>query len=250
MKQLSLKRRFFEPELVLFDLDGTLYDYYTAHKAAIEAVKALVETQFELKAVDFERYFSDARTRVKDDLGAVPAARNRLLYFKTMFELMGLGSSVLNAMNCECVYWNTFVQNSTLFDGVTELIEELRLRKVPKVLITNQMTAPQFKKLVYFDLEDSFDLVVTSEHVGVEKPAKKIFDAAILPFEVESSKIWMFGDDMSADIKGAQQNLGCVTFLKQNQRSLRSLSACKPDVIFENYADIVKLLAGLRSKDG
>ena len=55
---------------------------------------------------------------------------------------------------------------------------------------------------------------------------------------------------MSADIEGARKHLGCVTFLKQNQRSLRSLSACKPDVIFEDYMDIVKLLAGLRSKDG
>ena len=50
----------------------------------------------------------------------------------------------------------------------------------------------------------------------------------------------MFGDDVSADIEGARQHLGCVTFLKQNQRSLRSLSACKPDVIFEDYMDIAE----------
>jgi len=139
MKQIRLKSDFSEPELVLFDLDGTLYDYDPAHQAAIEAVKELVEIQFELKAVDFECYFSDARKKVKEDLGAGPAARSRLLYFKTMFELMGLGSSVLSTMNCEYVYWNTFIQNSRLFDGVTELIDELRMRKVPKVLITNQM---------------------------------------------------------------------------------------------------------------
>ena len=249
MKQISLKSDFPEPELVLFDLDGTLYDYDPAHQAAIEAVKTLVETQFEFKSMDFDRYFSDARMKVKE-FRCRTGARSRLLYFKTMFELMGLGSSVLNTMNCEYVYWNTFVQNSRLFDGVTELIDELRIRKVPKILITNQTTSVQFKKLVYFDLEDAFDLVVTSEHVGVEKPARKIFDAAVLPFEVEPTKIWMFGDDVSADIEGARQHLGCVTFLKQNQRSLRSLSACKPDVIFEDYMDIVKLLAGLRSKDG
>ena len=153
MKQISLKSDFPEPELVLFDLDGTLYDYDPAHQAAIEAVKTLVETQFEFKSMDFDRYFSDARMKVKENLGAGPAARSRLLYFKTMFELMGLGSSVLNTMNCEYVYWNTFVQNSRLFDGVTELIDELRIRKVPKILITNQTTSVQFKKLVYFDLE-------------------------------------------------------------------------------------------------
>ena len=135
------------PELVLFDLDGTLYDYDPAHQAAIEAVKTLVETQFEFKSMDFDRYFSDARMKVKENLGAGPAARSRLLYFKTMFELMGLGSSVLNTMNCEYVYWNTFVQNSRLFDGVTELIDELRIRKVPKILITNQTTSVQFKSL-------------------------------------------------------------------------------------------------------
>ena len=186
MKQISLKSDFPEPELVLFDLDGTLYDYDPAHQAAIEAVKTLVETQFEFKSMDFDRYFSDARMKVKENLGAGPAARS-CLYFKTMFELMGLGSSVLNTMNCEYVYWNTFVQNSRLFDGVTELIDELRLEKCRK-FDNKPDDVGSVQKLVYFDLEDAFDLVVTSEHVGVEKPARKIFDAAVLPFEVEPTK--------------------------------------------------------------
>ena len=60
------------------------------------------------------------------------------------------------------------------------------------------MTAQiQFRKLVYFGLDEFFDYVVTSEEAGADKPDKMPFKVALEKLQLEPENIWMIGDKIS-----------------------------------------------------
>lgn len=231
------------PDVVMFDLDDTLYDYQSANSTAILQVAELLYQQYNINHADFLREFERSKTQVKKRLCNNPSARNRLHYFQTMFENIGLSSSILNCLNCEQTYWETVLKSSTVYEGVHELLDDLRVLNIPRVLITNLNTMIQFRKLIYFELDDAFDYVVTSEAVGYEKPNPAIFQAALNKLSSENkTNTWMIGDDISADINGAKDAIGSVTLLKRNKRKIREIKSSKCDLIFENFSDIRKLI--------
>ena len=53
-----------------------------------------------------------------------------------------------------------------LFPGVTNFLSLLRTNKVPLAIVTDLTSHIQLRKLTYFNLEESFDAVVTSEEVS------------------------------------------------------------------------------------
>ena len=50
---------------------------------------------------------------------------------------------------------------------------------------------------------DFFDVIITSESVGVKKPNKKIFEFALESVNAKASNCIMIGDNLEADIQGA-----------------------------------------------
>ncbi|MGC6411727.1 MAG: HAD family hydrolase [Candidatus Puniceispirillaceae bacterium] len=238
-----------KPSAILIDLDDTLYAYGPAHKKAMMAVQYLMERQFKIPEKQFQDMFAVSRETVKLTLGKSPSARSRLLYFQTMFEIMGLGSSVVSALNCEQTYWNTLMRNAVLFDGVRDFLDEARLNSIPLVLVTNLTAQVQFQKLVYFGLSESFDFILTSEQIGVEKPAPQIFQAAEAKIGKKADAYWMVGDDLKCDIDGAKKALGCITIAKQNERSEKQIRLSGCDAMFDDYSQLTKMLNKLSSHD-
>ena len=96
-----------------------------------------------------------------------------------MLEIMGLGSQVLLALDLEQTYWRTFLSNAILFEGVKELLDDLRLYGIPTAIVTDMTAQLQFRKIVYFGLDHYFDYIVTSEEAGFDKPHKAPFEIAL-----------------------------------------------------------------------
>ena len=67
-----------------------------------------------------------------------------------MLEIMGLGSQVLVALDLEQTYWRTFLNSAVLFDGVRELLDEIRLYGIPTAIVTDLTAQIQFRKIIYF----------------------------------------------------------------------------------------------------
>ena len=75
---------------VIFDLDGTLYDYNTLEKEAFAAVGELVLEKIGVSEEQYAEAFGRARQEVKKVLGEVAASHNRMLYFQKTMEFLDI----------------------------------------------------------------------------------------------------------------------------------------------------------------
>ena len=66
-----------------------------------------------------------------------------------------------------------------LFPNVRELLTELNKYKIKTAIITDLTSQIQFRKIIFFGLEQYFDYVVTSEESGFDKPSKYPFELAL-----------------------------------------------------------------------
>ena len=74
-------------------------------------------------------------------------------------------------------------------------------------IITNGFEEVQYQKLENSNLIDYFEQIITSEQVGFKKPNQQIFNFSMLKAFAKPSDSLMIGDDLHADILGAQ-NIG------------------------------------------
>ena len=101
------------------------------------------------------------------------------------------------------------------------------------------MTAQiQFRKLVYFGLDELFDYVVTSEEAGRDKPDRKPFEVALEKLDINPENIWMIGDNPNSDMLGAGK-MGMVKIQKVHDGvKVIDHGLSKPDFIFRNYEEL------------
>lgn len=233
------------PDAFLFDTDNTLYPYDIAHNAAQSAVREKVVSRFSISKDDFDKAFTEARSQVKDRLKNTASSHNRLLYLQRMLEIMGLGSQVLLALDFEQTYWRTFLSNAVLFDGVKELLDDIRLIGIPTAIVTDLTAQIQFRKVVYFGLDYYFDYIVTSEEAGFDKPNKAPFQIALEKMRPKGDCIWVIGDNPINDIQGGRDQINAVTLQKIHSGIVLGVGDTQPDAYFKNYDDLRKLLASI-----
>lgn len=233
------------PDAILFDTDNTLYHYDPAHEAAMHAIRNKTANMFGITPTAFDQAFNQARKQVKARLRYTAASHSRLLYLQTMLENIGLGSQVMLALDLEQTYWRTFLSNAVLFDGVKELLDDLRLLRISTAIVTDLTAQIQFRKVVYFGLDSLFDYIVTSEEAGFDKPHEAPFQIALGKMRPCGGAVWMIGDNPTNDIRGAREKIGAVTLQKIHKGVEIGTGACAPDLAFGEFAELRKLLAHL-----
>jgi putative hydrolase of the HAD superfamily len=238
------------PDAILFDTDNTLYPYRPAHRAALSAVRTKASNLFGIDHRQFDDSFEAARKAIKDRLGATASSHSRLLYFQQMLEIIGLRSQVLLALDLEQTYWRTFLSNAHLFEGVKEFLDDLRIAGIPTAIVTDLTAQIQFRKIVYFGLDNYFDYIVTSEEAGFDKPHRAPFDIAVAKMQPKGTSIWMVGDAPLSDIEGARAAIGAVTIQKIHEgSSVEDGSRC-PDAAIESFDDLRVLMRRLLANSG
>jgi HAD superfamily hydrolase (TIGR01549 family) len=231
------------PDAILFDTDNTLYPYEPPHAAAQAAVRAKVVSTFQIKPKDFDKAFDEARKQVKMRLKHTASSHSRLLYLQRMLEIMGLGSQVLWALDFEQTYWRTFLSNAILFDGVKELLDDVRRLGIPTAIVTDLTAQIQFRKVVYFGLDHYIDYIITSEEAGYDKPHKAPFEIALEKMRPKGDCIWMIGDNPVNDIRGAREQMNAVTIQKVHEGVEIGKNENQADCIITNFHPLRKLIA-------
>jgi len=231
------------PKAVIFDTDNTLYPYSPAHKEATRAVEEKVEKQLGIDKVIFRSAFIKAREEIKNRLGNVASSHSRLLYMQKTIEKLELGTRILTTLDLEQTYWRTFLSNCRLFPEVLDFIQILKSRGVITANITDLTAQIQFRKLVYFGLDEFFDYVVTSEEAGADKPDERPFKVAFEKLQVEPENIWMIGDDPNSDMVGAGE-MGMIKIQKFHDGvKVIKTGMAKPDLVFSNYSELISLIS-------
>lgn len=234
------------PAALLLDLDNTLFDYDHPHARGLAEVRNKLGRNAGIAPARFDALYDEARKSVKADLKDVASAHSRLLYFQRLIEMTGLRSDVVMALDCEQTYWRTFLSAAALFEGAEAFLMRVRSCGIPMVIVTDLTAQIQFRKIVYFGLENVIDFIVTSEEAGADKPDARVFELVQRKLELEkAAPIWMIGDDPKKDCAGAKNSLGATTFLRRTHGAVADAGAV--DVVFDNFRELTVLVDRMAS---
>ena len=217
-------------------------------KQAMDAVAEKAKRALGLDEDEFRKAFTHARATIKGRLGGTAACHSRLLYMQQTLELLGLKTQLFMALDLEQTYWRTFMTSAKLFPGAKEFLQSLRRAGIATSVVTDLAAQIQFRKLIYFDLDDCFDFVVTSEEAGAEKPATAPFELALGKLEASADEAFMIGDEAVTDIAGARKRHS-PPFKNAMRASRFSPISASPILCLMNYPELQNIspvMAGLR----
>jgi len=228
-------------DAVVMDLDDTLYPYSPCNKAGNQAAhRRAQEMGYDLDRETFLDLYQHAREAVKQDIDCTGSSHERYLYAKRLLEIHTGTSTVADALEIGDAFWEAYMDEMELFDGVIETLEWLTEEGIQTAIATDLTTRTQLRKIERLGIGDHIDVVVTSEEIGHDKPARAMFAVPLAQLGATPEGAVMIGDSLGSDIAGAN-SLGMTTVLFNNDEE-PSKPAERPDHrirCFEELQDIV-----------
>ncbi len=183
---------------ILFDADGTLFNYSKAETEALEKAFAASGLRFEATHSELYRRINH-RIWLRFERGEIAQSELEVRRFEQLFEALGLEA---DPERFSARYLLALAEGTHLLDGAEQIVRELHGR-VGMVILTNGLKDVQRPRLAGSALDGYFSDVVISEEVGSAKPAPGIFDAAFSAMgHPDKRDVLIVGDSLTSDIRG------------------------------------------------
>ena len=215
---------------IFFDLDSTLWDF---EKNSNKTLLQLIDRFSLLKKgidtpEDFIRKYKIHNERLwglyrTDKIRKEDLRRERFLL--TMQDY-GIDDFQL-AEDFGLAYIEESPYKTELFPFSFEVLEYLKEKYILHI-ITNGFEEVQHIKLEASKLDVYFDVIITSEQVGVKKPNSKIFEFALEKANALAKESIMIGDDLKVDVLGAK-NVG-MTAIYYNPKKIKHQEKIKFEI--------------------
>lgn len=185
-------------EWLIFDADGTLFDYTMAEHQALQ-------NSFEYFACEFHPEYISLYHRFNKKLwDDFELGKTTIPFLKT--ERFRLLLQELNIPVSPALFSDRYLyylsQGTQLINGADRLLEAIE-GKAGMILMTNGIKEVQRSRLQLSPIGRHFSDIIISDEVGAAKPDKKIFEIAMTRLPVtDKKKVLMIGDNLSSDIKG------------------------------------------------
>ena len=199
MAALSLGK-YMKYELVLFDADGTLFDFDKASEEALK--KALQLFNIDKWNVDTWRIYKKINKQIWDEfeLKQISAAELKPERFRRFFSAISVTEVAPKEFSDK--YLLFLSQGTYLIDGAEELVEWC-YDKFKLGIITNGLTSVQKPRFYQSVLHKYFEHYIISEEIGFAKPQPEIFDYSFEKFRhTDKNSAIIIGDNLTSDIKG------------------------------------------------
>ncbi|MBS3168309.1 HAD family hydrolase [Candidatus Woesearchaeota archaeon] len=98
--------------------------------------------------------------------------------------------------------WDSQIKNARLYPETIETLEELKTKNIKLILISNTTPIGE-QKVKKLQIEKYFDLILYSFREGITKPHKKIFEIVLEKLKLNPDDIFIIGDQLDTDKKGA-----------------------------------------------
>lgn len=187
---------------IFFDLDHTLWDF--DKNSALSFKKIFQEQNIDLELDEFLKVYEPINLEYwrlyRDD--KIEKEELRYKRLKTTFDKLNyeVEDRLINIISEDYIDYLPLFNH--LLEGAIDLLEYLK-EKYNLHIITNGFEEVQKLKLEKSQIHKYFDVVVTSESVGVKKPNPKVFEFALNKAKVTANKAIMVGDSLEADVFGA-----------------------------------------------
>ena len=183
---------------LLFDADGTLFDYDTAEAAAVTAT-------WERLGLEVADGLVEAYRRINAELWGVyevGGITQKDLQVERFVRLLAELDGGVNPQVLSDSYLVTLSRQTFLLEGARELLEWARDR-FRLALITNGIPEVQRPRIRRTGFDRLFPVVVISGEEGAAKPAPEIFDVALERMGAPAlEEILLIGDSLSSDVRG------------------------------------------------
>lgn len=183
---------------ILFDADGTLFDFQTAQAEALQQTFIDFQIRFQpIYLVYYEEHNDVLWAHLEQ--GKISGDQLKVERFQRL----------LNQINCEGDakgLSDRYLQHLSEADQLLESAKSVvaRLRQTHRLaLITNGIQTVQLSRLQKSGLSDQFEELFISEAIGVSKPQSGIFEYAFAKMGAPPKEsVLIVGDSLSSDIKG------------------------------------------------
>lgn len=183
---------------IVFDADGTLFDYDTAESAALTASFAKIGRSCPPEYSEIYREIN-GRMWLEFERGTTTQTRIRVERFEKLFDAIGVDSDPVEFSDD---YLTNLANRTELIDGAAEVVATLA-RTSRLMLMTNGIARVQRPRFDASPIRKHFSDVLISEEVGAAKPDPLIFDAAFARMRhPRKSEVLIVGDSLTSDIKG------------------------------------------------
>ncbi len=226
---------------VFLDFDDTIYDTRgNASEALLELFEAFALSRY---FESFERFSIDYWKRnveVWDLYSKGLMDKPTLIKERFRYPFQCVGVEVTDEFLLELNDW--FLEKTStkrkLIDGALELLEYLN-SKYQVHMLSNGFEQVQYAKMRNSGVERYFKEVILSDHVGVNKPDKAIFDYAIEKTGALVSESIMIGDNLDTDIIGAKNYGMDQLYFNVN---LNLCKNCEPTYEVKSLEEIMAIL--------
>lgn len=186
-------------ELILFDQDGTLFDYKKAEEYALK--KSMEHFGIGLECDSYlERYRKiNRKVWVEFERGGTSLEELKSKRFKILFNALGIDQ---NTEKFSDKYLYYVSKSPFVTEGAEEVVSYLYGR-CKLALATNGIYSAQYERLKSSPLRDYFDILVVSEKIGFAKPDPNFFACVFREAQhSDKSTTLIVGDSLSSDIRG------------------------------------------------
>ncbi len=192
---------------IFFDLDDTLWD---SHRNTTETLQEIfgshkLDATFGFDLHPFVESFHTINYELWDmySAGMITQKELRESRFPKVFRLLGIPDATPVTTQLQEAYMKACPRKPYLMPHARETLDYLHSKYVLHIL-TNGFDDVQFIKLESAGIRSYFQEVFTSLRAGAHKPNRIIFDYACQYTQAQTADCLMIGDNLLADIAGAQ----------------------------------------------
>lgn len=183
---------------LLFDADGTLFNYETAESKALSATFTDAGLPYDPATLEIYREIN-AEMWDAFERGEISQADLHLARFERTLDAVGVHADIPQFGKR---YLYNLGHSPDLIDGAQEVVTALA-KEHQLYLITNGIPTVQHTRLSLSPIGRLFKGITISGEVGCAKPDPRIFDAAFEGMgHPPKNEVLIIGDSLSADIRG------------------------------------------------
>lgn len=183
---------------LLFDADGTLFDF---HRSEAEAIREIMSLAGITPTDALVAAYSEINLSMWKLLERGEIQKSELFYrrFEVFCETFGFSA---DAKKMAHDYSAVLSQKSYLFDGAEALCQKLS-QKAELYIVTNGLAAVQNGRYARCPLRPYIQKMFISDEIGYEKPDVRYFEAvtAQIP-NFDRARTLIIGDSLSSDMRG------------------------------------------------
>jgi 2-haloacid dehalogenase len=186
---------------ILFDADGTLFDFEKSQAFALQKTFEQVGHPFH---TDYASLYTKINTQLWDEFeqGLITQDQVVIRRFEQLFAAIHIA---LDPQLFNQRYLKYLAEGSRLIDGAEEMVRALS-HKVQMLLLTNGVAEVQRPRFERSAIRPYFAGIVISEEVGAAKPDGRIFEAAFQKIgNPKKAEVLIVGDSLNADMRGGNQ---------------------------------------------